>query len=180
MLRDQPGLRGPGPLACGDIGRRYGGISVGFIRSQTLSQAPSSSTIAAIRPAARLRGEVSLPGDKSISHRSAMIASLGSGESRISNYSTAADCLSTLQCLAALGVDVRRDGGRVIVRGNGLGRSSSVDATSRCRQLGIDHSNAIRHSCRTTFHNPDQWRRKHSRSSDEPHHRTIASHGCEN
>jgi 3-phosphoshikimate 1-carboxyvinyltransferase len=49
-----------------------------------------------------------------------MIASLGSGESRISNYSTAADCLSTLQCLAALGVDVRRDGGRVIVRGNGL------------------------------------------------------------
>jgi len=57
-------------------------------------------------------GVVELPGDKSISHRYAILAALAEGNSEIANYSTAADCASTLECLRRLGVKIeaRRDG----------------------------------------------------------------------
>ena len=58
-----------------------------------------------IRPAARLRGTVQLPGDKSISHRYAMLASVAEGTSVIRNYSSGADCHSTLGCIRALGIE---------------------------------------------------------------------------
>jgi 3-phosphoshikimate 1-carboxyvinyltransferase len=57
-----------------------------------------------VRPARNLRGSVSLPGDKSISHRYAMLAAIAEGPSRLENYSTGADCASTLGCLRSLGV----------------------------------------------------------------------------
>lgn len=56
--------------------------------------------------ARKLKGRISLPGDKSISHRVALIAGLSSGSSEISNFSTAQDCASTLACLKQLGVSV--------------------------------------------------------------------------
>src|ERR687893_258369 len=58
-----------------------------------------------IRPARRLRGSLRLPGDKSISHRAALFAALARGRSEITNFSTSADCSSTLDCLRALGVE---------------------------------------------------------------------------
>jgi 3-phosphoshikimate 1-carboxyvinyltransferase len=61
-----------------------------------------------------------LPGDKSISHRFAMIASLADGTSRISNFSTGADCHSTLGCVQALGVEASKVGTTVTIRGKGL------------------------------------------------------------
>jgi 3-phosphoshikimate 1-carboxyvinyltransferase len=73
-----------------------------------------------VRPAGRLSGAVILPGDKSISHRYAMLASLAEGVSRISNYSTGADCHSTLGCVRALGIDVEEDGTTVTIHGRGL------------------------------------------------------------
>jgi 3-phosphoshikimate 1-carboxyvinyltransferase len=73
-----------------------------------------------IRPAGRLQGLVTLPGDKSISHRYAMIASLAEGPSQISNYSTGADCHSTLGCLRALGIAVEEQGTTVTIDGKGL------------------------------------------------------------
>jgi 3-phosphoshikimate 1-carboxyvinyltransferase len=57
-----------------------------------------------IRPARNLRGSITLPGDKSISHRYAMLAAIAEGPSRLENYSTGADCASTLGCLRSLGV----------------------------------------------------------------------------
>ena len=57
-------------------------------------------------PARKLKGRIELPGDKSISHRAALIASLASGTTEISNFSTAQDCASTLACLKQLGVSV--------------------------------------------------------------------------
>jgi 3-phosphoshikimate 1-carboxyvinyltransferase len=57
-----------------------------------------------LRPARNVRGTVSLPGDKSISHRYAMLSGIAEGPSRIENYSTGADCASTLGCMRALGV----------------------------------------------------------------------------
>lgn len=68
----------------------------------------------------RLRGDFSLPGDKSISHRSALFAALGEGRSEIRNYSTAQDCQSTLDCLEALGVEIKRSPSLVTVEGVGL------------------------------------------------------------
>jgi 3-phosphoshikimate 1-carboxyvinyltransferase len=73
-----------------------------------------------ISPAAAINGAITLPGDKSISHRYAMISAIADGESRIHNYSTGADCRSTLGCVRALGIDVEVAGTEVVVRGKGL------------------------------------------------------------
>src|SRR4051794_33869592 len=73
-----------------------------------------------IRPAGRLSGVLSLPGDKSISHRFAMIASLAEGTTRISNFSTGADCHSTLGCVQALGIEASEEGTTVTIHGQGL------------------------------------------------------------
>jgi 3-phosphoshikimate 1-carboxyvinyltransferase len=73
-----------------------------------------------ISPARSVQGTVRLPGDKSISHRYAMLAAIAEGESRIHNYSSGADCASTLGALAALGVPVKRQDGEVAISGRGL------------------------------------------------------------
>lgn len=81
------------------------------------NQTPSRITIA---PVKKLRGDFHLPGDKSISHRSAMFAALGRGITTIRNYSSARDCQSTLDCLEALGVQVTRTPELITIQGVGL------------------------------------------------------------
>jgi 3-phosphoshikimate 1-carboxyvinyltransferase len=77
-----------------------------------------------VRPARNVRGSVSLPGDKSISHRYAMLAAMADGPSRLENYSTGADCASTLGCLRSLGVKwERRDGADNVIEVQGRGLS---------------------------------------------------------
>jgi 3-phosphoshikimate 1-carboxyvinyltransferase len=76
-----------------------------------------------VRPARNVRGSVSLPGDKSISHRYAMLAAIADGPSRLANYSTGADCASTLGCLRSLGVKWERSHGSenvIEVQGSGF------------------------------------------------------------
>ena len=63
-----------------------------------------------VKPGRSIRGTIELPGDKSISHRYAVLAALARGRSEIAHYSAAADCQSTLDCLAGLGVGVERTG----------------------------------------------------------------------
>ena len=73
-------------------------------------------------PARNVRGSVSLPGDKSISHRYAMLAALADGPSRLANYSTGADCASTLGCLRSLGVKwERKDAAESVIEVQGSG-----------------------------------------------------------
>ena len=72
-----------------------------------------------IRPAKGLRGSVRLPGDKSISHRYAMLGGIAEGTTRLENFSTGADCASTLGCLRTLGVEWERNGGSVTIHGRG-------------------------------------------------------------
>jgi 3-phosphoshikimate 1-carboxyvinyltransferase len=77
--------------------------------------------IQTVQQAASLRGTVSLPADKSISHRSALLSALGTGTSRIFNYPNSADPQSTLDCLRTLGVTAERDEDGVLeVTGHGL------------------------------------------------------------
>jgi len=73
-----------------------------------------------VPPAKSIFGSITLPGDKSISHRYAMIASIAQGDTRIQNYSTGADCHSTLNAMRALGVPVDESGTQVVIRGRGL------------------------------------------------------------
>jgi 3-phosphoshikimate 1-carboxyvinyltransferase len=73
-----------------------------------------------ISPARSISGSITLPGDKSISHRYAMIASIAQGDSQIQNYSTGADCHSTLNAMRALGVPVEENGTEVLIHGRGL------------------------------------------------------------
>ena len=71
-----------------------------------------------VRPARNVLGSLRVPGDKSISHRYAMLAALAGGRSRFDNFSPGADCNSTLGCVRALGCNVERDEqGAVIVNG---------------------------------------------------------------
>jgi 3-phosphoshikimate 1-carboxyvinyltransferase len=70
-----------------------------------------------IRPAASVRGTVKIPGDKSISHRAAMIAALADGRSRIENFAASEDCGSTLRCLRELGVYVESEENAVAIEG---------------------------------------------------------------
>jgi len=73
-----------------------------------------------ILPAAGVTGEIGLPGDKSISHRYAMIGAIAEGTTRIRNYSTGADCHSTLGCVRALGIQVEGSGTEFAIHGKGL------------------------------------------------------------
>ena len=75
---------------------------------------------ATVSPARRLRGRLRVPGDKSISHRYALLAALADGESSLSNYAPGADCRSTLTCLQALGVPVRQHADVVHIVGRGF------------------------------------------------------------
>jgi 3-phosphoshikimate 1-carboxyvinyltransferase len=70
-----------------------------------------------IWPATRIQGRLTLPGDKSISHRAAMIAALADGVTHISNFSTAEDCASTLSCLRQLGVTLERRNNEIDIVG---------------------------------------------------------------
>jgi 3-phosphoshikimate 1-carboxyvinyltransferase len=76
-------------------------------------------SLVTIRPARSLSGSVRLPGDKSISHRYAMLGGIAEGDTRLQNYSTGADCASTLRCVQALGVKWERQDDTIVIHGRG-------------------------------------------------------------
>jgi 3-phosphoshikimate 1-carboxyvinyltransferase len=80
----------------------------------------TSSKSQTISPAKKLKGEIQLPGDKSISHRYAMLAAIAEGPTEIHFFSSSADCASTLGCLKSLGARIERQGDVVTVQGAGL------------------------------------------------------------
>jgi 3-phosphoshikimate 1-carboxyvinyltransferase len=73
-----------------------------------------------VRPSRGVSGRTRVPGDKSISHRYAILAALADGASSISGYSGGADCRATLSCLAGLGVDILRRDDEIVIEGRGL------------------------------------------------------------
>ena len=96
----------------------------------------SSNEERIIRPARNVSGALRLPGDKSISHRYGMLGAFAEGTSRFSNFSTGADCASTLACMEALGAKVNRLGDGVVeVTGVG-GRVTPTDKPLDCGNSG--------------------------------------------
>ncbi len=73
-----------------------------------------------IKGPARVEGSLSVPGDKSISHRIAMLASIASGTSRVTGLASSADCKATLDCIRKLGVAVEDNGAELVIHGQGL------------------------------------------------------------
>ena len=90
-----------------------------------------SQTNVVVNPARTIRGSVELPGDKSISHRYAMLSGIAEGSSRLENYSTGADCASTLGCMRSMGVGWERSASEpnvIEVKGRGLTLASPSSA----------------------------------------------------
>ena len=89
-----------------------------------------SVSAATITPARRVKGRLRVPGDKSISHRYALVAALARGDTRLTNYAPGADCRSTLTCLEQLGVQISEDGaGTLTIVGRGFGSLRSPAGT---------------------------------------------------
>ena len=89
-----------------------------------------------VSPIVRVRGELRLPGDKSISHRAAILAAMAQGESVLENFSSAADCSATLECLRALGVGIIRDGSTVRISGVGTSGFRAPSQTLNAENSG--------------------------------------------
>jgi len=78
---------------------------------------PAVATEHLIQPARNIQGSLRLPGDKSISHRYALLGGLAEGTTRLANFSTGADCASSLACVEALGAQVTHNGTAVEIIG---------------------------------------------------------------
>ncbi|MGH8280349.1 MAG: 3-phosphoshikimate 1-carboxyvinyltransferase [Gammaproteobacteria bacterium] len=90
-----------------------------------------------VQPGGCLQGQITIPGDKSISHRALLLGALASGETRISNFLEGADCLATLAVLRALGVAAEHNApGRVRIHGVGCAGLTAPAATLDCGNSG--------------------------------------------
>ena len=67
-----------------------------------------------------LKGKITVPGDKSISHRCVMFGSIAEGTTEVHHFLTGADCLATIRCFRALGIDIEENGSSVTIHGKGL------------------------------------------------------------
>ena len=82
-----------------------------------------------IKKQTRLRGELTVPGDKSISHRAVMFGSLAQGTTRITHFLEGADCLSTISCFRKMGINIENTEGEILVHGKGLHGLSAPSET---------------------------------------------------
>ena len=89
-----------------------------------------------IHTAKPLKGELSVPGDKSISHRAVMFGSLASGTTEITHFLKGADCLSTIGCFRQMGVEIEEQKDRILVRGRGLHGLSAPSSVLDCGNSG--------------------------------------------
>src|SRR6202044_1877159 len=89
-----------------------------------------------IRPARNIYGSLRLPGDKSISHRYALLGGFAQGVSRFTNFSTGADCASTLACMQSLGAKVNRTGPDSVEITGVSGRVTPPQAPLDCGNSG--------------------------------------------
>src|SRR3990172_10205664 len=90
-----------------------------------------------VRPSRALRGTIVPPGDKSVSHRAAILNAIASGQAIVENFQRGADCLATLRCLRLLGVDwTWRDEATLQIAGRGRNGLREPAAVLDCRNSG--------------------------------------------
>ncbi len=126
-----------------------------------------------VQPSPRASGRVRVPGDKSISHRYALMAALADGESTIDGYSSGADCAATLACLRALGVAIRPTGPAALaIAGRGLGGlqapRAALDAVNSGTTLRLMSGILAGHAFTTTIGGDESLQRRPMRRIIEP------------
>ena len=89
-----------------------------------------------IKKQTNLRGTLTVPGDKSISHRAVMFGSLAKGTTCISHFLEGADCLSTISCFRKMGISIERRKFEILVHGKGLHGLSAPEALSMATREG--------------------------------------------
>lgn len=89
-----------------------------------------------VKPASSLKGTITVPGDKSISHRSVMLGSLANGTTHVKGFLTGADCLATVDCFRKMGIDIEIDGTNVTIHGKGLHGLKKPDTQLDCKNSG--------------------------------------------
>jgi 3-phosphoshikimate 1-carboxyvinyltransferase len=134
-------------------------------------RAPADSIT--VPPASRAAGRLRVPGDKSISHRYALLAALADGESIIGGFSPGADCAATLDCLRGLGVTIRRNGpSSITVTGRGLGGlrapNTALDAVNSGTTMRLLSGIAAGHPFRTVITGDASLQRRPMRRIIEP------------
>ncbi|MEQ1572623.1 MAG: 3-phosphoshikimate 1-carboxyvinyltransferase [Vicinamibacterales bacterium] len=131
-----------------------------------------------VEPARRVRGRVRPPGDKSISHRYAMLSAIADGQTTIHGYSTGGDCGSTLTCLRGLGVSVQevaldpRTGLQIRIQGTGIrglrATSKTLDAGNSGSTIRMLAGILAAHPFRTTLSGDESLRRRPMRRIIDP------------
>ncbi len=89
-----------------------------------------------IGPVKRLRGEITLPGDKSITHRAIIFSSIAENRSSLKGVQRGRDCLTTLKCMRDMGVPIKEEGEEIIVEGVGLGGLKEPEDVLNCENSG--------------------------------------------
>lgn len=138
---------------------------------QDMLRTPADAAI--VTPARQAGGRVRVPGDKSISHRYALLAAIADGVTTIGNYSPGADCAATLACLRALGVRIRRpDRASVEIEGCGLkgltASAAPLDAANSGTTMRLLAGIAAAHPFRTTIDGDSSLVRRPMRRVIEP------------
>ena len=128
-----------------------------------------------LRPGGTLRGALSVPGDKSISHRAVMLASLAHGTSRIGNWLAAGDTEATLNAMLALDADVERhDETTLTIRGGAL-RQAAQPLDLKNAGTGIRLLAGI--MVGAAFSQRSGWQRAAAAPPDEARHGATAADG---
>jgi 3-phosphoshikimate 1-carboxyvinyltransferase len=125
-----------------------------------------------VSPGGNVSGVVELPGDKSISHRYGILASLAEGTSEILNYASSADCRSTLECMRRLGIEIDANRERVKIAGKGLhglkASRRSLDAENSGSTIRMLSGVLAGQSFTTTITGDDSLRRRPMRRVIDP------------
>ena len=115
-----------------------------------------------IRPVKGLKGEVTIPGDKSISHRSIMLGSIALGTTEITHFLEGADCLSTIDCFRRMGVEIERKPSCFYFK---------------CRKQRNNHASDLRNSIRAELCNNIIRRCFSEFQTNETYYDTFKQHG---
>ena len=91
-----------------------------------------------IKKQTNLRGELTVPGDKSISHRAVMFGSLAQGTTKITHFLEGADCLSTISCFRKMGIDIERNASEILVHGKGLHQMTNAQLKRIIQKIEVD------------------------------------------
>ncbi len=126
-----------------------------------------------------LNGNITIPGDKSISHRAVMFGAIAEGKTTIKGFLPGADCLSTISCFKEMGVDIVQNGDEVTVVGKGLEGLQEPKAVLDVGNSGTTIRLMSGILANTPFFSCVQGDASIAKKTDETCNKSIKTNGCE-